>query len=106
MLKEFAKTFSTLEEWKVRAAQIRLNILKGTELDPLPPKTPLNPIYRNERRYDDYMVVNVAFESRPGIYVTGSLYRPAKSDGPTAAVLCPHGHWGSRDDFDRHLVVL
>ena len=41
----------------------------------------------------DYSVERVFFESMPGYFVTGSLYRPAKVSGKVPAVLCPHGHW-------------
>ena len=34
----------------------------------------------------------VYFESLPGFFVTGNLYRPI-GDGPFPAVLSPHGHW-------------
>ena len=34
------------------------------------------------------------FESRPGVLVTGNLYRP-KGGGPFPGVACPHGHWES-----------
>jgi len=93
MLKTFRSSFSTKEDWKLRACRIRYQILKGAELDPMPPKTPLNPVYRNTREYDGYSVVNVAIESLPGVYVTGSLYRPTEGTPPFAAILCPHGHW-------------
>jgi len=37
-------------------------------------------------------VSKVYFESLPGFFVTGNLYRPA-GDGPFPAILSPHGHW-------------
>jgi dienelactone hydrolase len=43
---------------------------------------------------DDYTVERVYFESMPGFFVTGSLYRP-KKEGKHPAVLCPHGHWAN-----------
>jgi cephalosporin-C deacetylase-like acetyl esterase len=59
----------------------------------LPKKCPLNSISLSKRSYNGYTVQNVAFESLPGVFVTGSLYRPKGGKGPFAAVLCPHGHW-------------
>ena len=40
----------------------------------------------------DYRVAKVYFESLPGFFVTGNLYRPI-GNGPFPAVLSPHGHW-------------
>lgn len=101
-LERFAQSYNTPEEWKLRAATIRLNILKGAELDPLPEKTPLNPIFHNERHYDGYTVVNVAIESLPGVYVTASLYRPTQHFDRLAGILCPHGHWSNEEDYGRY----
>ncbi|MDZ7347128.1 MAG: acetylxylan esterase, partial [candidate division KSB1 bacterium] len=99
---EFAASFHTAEEWQARAAIIRRLILTGAELDPLPKRTPLNPVYRNRRKFNGYSVVNVAFESLPGVFVTGSLYEPKPRREKTAAVLCPHGHWNDPNDYGRY----
>ncbi|NIP26566.1 MAG: DUF4962 domain-containing protein, partial [Phycisphaerae bacterium] len=100
-LAKFAKTYSNLAEWKERAKNVRESILRGMELLPFPKKCPLNPIIHSKRKYDGYTVENVAFESLPGVFVTGSLYRPLKGKRPFAAILCPHGHWGSSNDYGR-----
>jgi hypothetical protein len=91
-LAEFARSYSNLEQWKTRAKNIRRGILRGAELLPLPEKCPLNPIIHSKRKHDGYTVENVAFESLPGVFVAGNLYRREQGGGPFAAVLCTHGH--------------
>ncbi|MHC4656037.1 MAG: hypothetical protein ACYS91_13630, partial [Planctomycetota bacterium] len=71
-LARFAKSYSNLAEWKERGKVVREGILRGMELFPLPKKCPLNPIIHSRRKYDGYSVQNVAFESLPGVFVTGS----------------------------------
>lgn len=100
-LARFARSYSSLAEWKTRAAHIRECILRGTELSPLPKRHALNPIIRNKRRHKGYTVENVAFESLPSVFVTGNLYRPRRGEGPFAAILCPHGHWSKPDNYGR-----
>jgi dienelactone hydrolase len=100
-LKRFAESYCTLGEWQARARRVREGILRGAELWPLPKKGPLNPIIHGRREHDGYSVENVAVESLPGVYVTGSLYRPTSGSGPFPAVLCPHGHWSKAEDYGR-----
>ena len=52
--------------------------------------------------FDGYQVQNVAFESLPGVYVTGSIYRPIEVPTNPAGVLSPHGHWPKREDYGRY----
>jgi len=101
-LKRFSESYNNLEEWERRAGMIRGGILKGAELSPLPERTRINPIYRNSRTYEGYTVVNVAFESTPGVFATGSLYKPTGIEGKIPAVLCPHGHWSNDGDYGRY----
>lgn len=91
-LTRMAATYSNLPEWKERAAAVRKQILVGAKLDPMPKRTPLNPIVRNKRDFVGYSVESVAFEPLPGFLAYGNLYRPLGKPGLHAAVLCPHGH--------------
>ena len=93
-LKAFGKTFSTLEEWQERAKRNREGILKGAGLVPLPKRSPLNVYTHSRKEMDGYSVENVRFESFPGFFVTGNLYRPLRKGGlgKFAGILCPHGH--------------
>lgn len=99
-LERFAQTFSTAAEWQARTARNRQGILTGANLDPLPARTPLNPIVRGRQARDGYTIENVAFESLPGFFVTGNLYRPSGQTGPFAGVLSPHGHYNQPDPAD------
>lgn len=91
-LRRMAATYANLKQWKARAAKIRKQILVGAKLDPLPKRTPLNPVIHKKRSYDGYTVESAAFEARPGFFVYGSLYRPKSRKGQHPGILCPHGH--------------
>lgn len=82
----------TREAWTARSRYIREHVLASAGLLPLPERTPLRPVVFDEVRHPDYTVAKVYFESLPGFFVTGNLYRPV-GDGPFPAVLSPHGHW-------------
>lgn len=88
-------TFENREAWLKRAAQLRRRILVAAGLSPMPPRTPLNARSWGHLECDGYTVEKVAFESFPGFYVTGNLYRPGSQTAGKRypAVLNPHGHW-------------
>ncbi|MFQ5805691.1 MAG: alpha/beta hydrolase family protein [Phycisphaerae bacterium] len=89
----FARSYHDRKQWEARTQRNREGMLRGMELWPLPERTPLKPIIHSRREFDGYSVENAAFESSPGIFVTGNLYRPTSRKGPFAGILCPHGHW-------------
>jgi dienelactone hydrolase len=85
---------ATREAWAKRAEHVRQRILVSQGLWPLPTKTDLKAqIYGRVDRVD-YSVEKVTFESAPGFFVTGNLYRPKKKlPGGAPGVLFAHGHW-------------
>ncbi len=84
-----------LPAWRDRAATIRAGILHGAGLDPLPARTPLNAVTHSRREEKGYIVENVYFESIPGFFIAGNLYRPSAPEGSAIrpVVLLPHGHF-------------
>ncbi len=86
--------------WQQRAEQVRRQILVATGLWPMPVPTPLNAVIHGRIEQDDYTIEKVYFESFPGFFVTGNLYRPKGRTGKLPAVLCPHGHWSQGRFYD------
>jgi len=80
-------------DWEKRAERVRRQILVAEGLWPMPTKTPLNAVIHGKIDRGEYTVEKVYFESAPGFFVTGNLYRPAKVNGKAPGVLFAHGHW-------------
>ena len=85
--------YRTKDQWLARAKFLRQQILVSAGLWPLPEKTPLNPHIFDRIEREGYSAEKVYFESYPGFYVTGNLYRPVGKAGPFPAILTPHAHW-------------
>lgn len=94
------------EAWAQRAAHVRQQIALSQGLWPLPPRTPLEPVVHGLIDQGDYTVEKVYFQSVPGFYVTGNLYRPKGRGGRVPGVLFPHGHFndGRFIDIGRQAV--
>ncbi len=85
----------SVEEWKPRADFVRRQILVSQGIWPLPTKCPLNPVIHGKIDCGDYTVEKVFFESMPGFFVTGNLYRPVGKSGKSPVVLRPDGHFSN-----------
>jgi dienelactone hydrolase len=66
----------------------------------MPVKTPLNAVIHGRIEQPEYTIEKVYFESFPGFYVTGNLYRPATVSGRVPGILSPHGHWANGRFYD------
>src|SRR5215831_8121789 len=62
-------------EWAERAERVRRELAVSLGLWPMPEKTPLNAVIHGKIEQPGYTVEKVYFESMPGFFVTGSLYR-------------------------------
>lgn len=94
------------DQWEKRAKFVREQLLVSLGLWPMPDKTPLNAVIHGKMEFDDYTVEKVYFESMPGFFVTGSLFRPKGKSGKLPAVLNPHGHWANGRFYDNKNGIL
>ena len=83
----------SVQAWKPRQEFVRRQLLVSQGLWPMPTKTPLNAVIHGKIDQGEYTVEKVYFESAPGFFVTGNLYRPKNVTGKVPAVVFPHGHW-------------
>ena len=78
--------------WESRSKLIVQQIKEGMGLQKFPAKLNSKAVIHSKKEFDGYTIESVYFESLPGFYVTGSLYRPTKKYAAYAGILCPHGH--------------
>ena len=97
-LKRLLELYPSREAVEARKARIRTHILATLGLDSLK-KCDLAPIRSNLRRHDGYTVENIALEVLPGVWVSGSLYMPARFRGRIPVMLSPHGHFYNKTDI-------
>jgi dienelactone hydrolase len=83
----------SVQEWEPRRDFVRRQLLVSQGLWPMPTKSPLNAVIHGKIDQGDYTVEKVYFESAPGFFVTGNLYRPKHITGKVPAIVFPHGHW-------------
>lgn len=101
----------TLQDWENEKSQRRNQLLDMLGLQPLPDKTDLKPVMTGQAEAEGVVVENLYFESSPGLFVTGNLYRPKEQSEPLPAVLyvCGHGRvkkdgvsYGNKTYYQHH----
>ena len=89
-------SIQSASEWQKRAVEIRQQVLVSCGLWPMPEKTPIKPHIFGKVERDGYSIEKVYFETWPGLFLGGNLYRPlGRGAGPFPAILNPHGHWAN-----------
>ena len=89
-------TITNAHQWQQRAKEIRQQVLVSCGLWPMPEKTPVKAHVFGKIVRDGYSIEKVYFETWPGLYLGGNLYRPlGRGAGPFPAIMSPHGHWAN-----------
>ncbi len=83
----------SVSEVSERQQELRSRLLDTLGLDPLPPRTPLNPSIKGRIEKEDYVIEKIAYESRPNHVVPALLYLPKNTQKPVPAVISAIGHW-------------
>ena len=95
---QFAEDVKSLKDWEAKRPQYVEEYFYMLGLSPRPEKTDLKATVVRTLEKGDYVVEMVHYQSRPGLYVTGNLYRPAKvKEGeklPAVLYVCGHSHRG------------
>lgn len=96
----------TPEEWEQRKEELKKTIEFSSSIRLLKHDCPLEARFFSAAEYDGFVIEKVIFQSLPGFYVTGNLYRPKDVTKKYPAVLQPHGHWdnGRLETVDRAMI--
>lgn len=83
----------SLADWDAQRGRFREELHEMLGLSPLPAKTDLKAVVTGRVERDDFVVENLHFQSRPGLYVTANLYLPKNitQSAPTILYLSGHG---------------
>lgn len=80
--------------WESRKSELKECMITAFGIDKAPKMPNSEPILTKKRRYKGYSVENIALEILPGVYATGSIYKPHPLRKKAAIVVSPNGHFG------------
>ena len=98
---------TTRAQWEAKRPRLRQEYLDMLGLWPLPEKTPLHSLVSGTIEHEGIVIERLHYQSRPGLYVTGNLYRPKEEKGRLPAILyvCGHsnrGRDGNKTAYQNH----
>jgi dienelactone hydrolase/pimeloyl-ACP methyl ester carboxylesterase len=105
----FAQDLASKDQWETLRTRYRREYLYMLGLWPTPEKTPLKATVTGTLEGDGYAVEMLHYQSLPGLYVTGNLWRPAKVEPgqrlPAVLYVCGHsfcGRNGNKTAYQSH----
>ncbi|MBN1293233.1 MAG: acetylxylan esterase [Candidatus Latescibacteria bacterium] len=96
---------TTTEQYNAYVSAVREKL--SAAFGPLPDKTPLNARITGSFLHEGLFVEKIIFESRPGFWVTGCIFKSQDSHGHLPAVLyvCGHTADGFRSAAYQHVII-
>ena len=82
----------TLEDWDRQQDAARADLRGMLGLDPLPPRTDLEPVVTGRLEHAEFTVEKLHFQSQPGLYVTANFYLPKQIAAPLPTIVYVCGH--------------
>lgn len=105
----FADDITSRQAWEAKRPQYVEEYFYMLGLSPRPEKTPLHATITGTLKGDGYVVEMLHYQSRPQLYVTGNLYRPATVNPteklPAIFYVCGHsgrGRDGNKVAYESH----
>lgn len=104
-------TVSTLEDWKKQRPHYLAQLKEMLGVPPMEGRPQLQATVTQTISRDGVVIENLHYQSLPGLYVTGTLYRPEKQSEPLPAILyvCGHGRvkkndisYGNKATYQHH----
>jgi dienelactone hydrolase len=106
---DFLGTIKSEDDWAQALPRFRKEYFDMLGLWPIPEKTPLHESITGYLDQGDYVVDMLQYQSRPGLYVTGDLYRPRNIGPgerlPAILYVCGHasrGRNGNKTAYQSH----
>ncbi|HUG90876.1 MAG TPA: prolyl oligopeptidase family serine peptidase [Planctomycetaceae bacterium] len=106
---KFADDVKSPEAWTSRREQYRQEYFHMLGLWPLPERTPLEARVTGTYEGEGFVVEKLHYQSRPRLYVTANLYRPAQVEEgrklPAVLYVCGHsnrGRNGNKTAYQSH----
>jgi dienelactone hydrolase len=99
---------TTKEEWEASRPRLKRELFQMLGLWPIPGRTDLKAQVTGTLEAEGPVAIEkIHFQSRPGLYVTGNLYRPKDVSGklPTILYVCghsPRGRDGNKTAYQDH----
>jgi len=102
---------TSLEDWQAKRKIYRKQLFEMLGLQPFPEKTDLQAVVTGKVEHEQFIVENIHFQSRPGLYVTANLYIPKglEKAAPTILYVCGHARvkkdgisYGNKTAYQHH----